>query len=732
MDLKKIISMMLATAMMITFMTPVMASTSDSTTSASTGASTSIAVSADKGLENAIKAVKEKIVIPEDYDKFTYNIYNQNGLTAWNLGWSNEEAQKNINVTIDENNLISNYSSYHYTAYEKKIPKYSKEQGRVIAEKFINNLDSKLLPQYKLVENNDYNVDREYYFNYTRQVNGISYNMNNISVNVNNYTGEVTNYNCGFSKNTDFEDATKIISLEQAKKAFIEKLGLKMVYNTRTENEKNVTYLAYVPKDSNKYIDAITGEVETSSGNYGVTYDYSLMDQKAKVMEAAGVGANVVLTPDEIEAVKGMSDLISKEDADKKVRAISLFKLDSEFKISSANLSKDWRNKDSFIWSLNYTKIINKDTNQTKEVQVSLDAKSGDIQNFWTYYPSVEGAKPLKTKAEAKTISDDVLKTLIPGIYAKVKFDDTYYTYDDKSQNQFSFRYVRMENGLECPNDYVTISYDNLSGNVTNMNSNWTNDLKFDDPTKDTISIEKAYQVLFEKIGYDIQYVNDYSSNVTDKIVMPVPVDSSKAVLGYFINGNKPNIISATTGDILNYSGNVYKENGVTDYTDIKGLKAENQIKILTGLSIKYNESELKPNEELLQKDYFLLLSKLNDLYYVDQNTDDEKNVERMYNGLISQGIITKADKAPLSTLTRETAAKYFVKFLRIGQIAEIKGIYKSDFKDADKINPDLLGYVCLTSGLKAMNGSNGYFMPKSEITRLDGLLSIYSYLSNK
>ncbi len=712
--MKKIISMMLAVAMVITFMTPVMASGSAST---------------DMGLENAIKAVKEKIVIPDDCKKFTYNINNRNGVNSWNLGWSNEETQKYINVSIDENNIITNYNSYEYTTYEKKIPKYSKEQGREIAEKFINNIDPKLLPQYKLTENNDMNTsDSEYNFYYTRQKNGINYEMNNLHVNVNSYTGKVTNYYSNFTSGTSFEDASKIISIDKAKKAFIDKLGLKLVYMVKTENEKPVTYLAYIPKDSNKYIDAVTGEVETGYTNYGRYY--SLMDEKATMMMASGANANVALTPDEISAVKGMANLMSKEDADKKARGISFFNLDSGYELTDAYLSKGWNSSDLLIWSLSYSKVINKDTNQTREISVSIEAKSGDIQNFWTYYPSVEGAKPQKTKEQAKAICDDMLKDLIPNNYAKLKFDDTYSnSYEDKTQNSFTFRYVRMENGLECPSNYVNISYDNLSGNVTNMDSNWIRNLNFVD-SNSKISLDKAYEILFNNIGYGVQYINDYLYN--DSKDIKKPTESEKAVLGYFVDSSKPNIISATTGDILNSSGDVYKQNAISDYTDIKGLKAENQIKILTQMSIRYKEDELKPKENLLQKDYFLILAKLNNLYFFDQTLSDDKAVEQMYNSLIGQGIITEGDKAPLSTLTREEAAKYFVMFLKLGQVAQIKGIYKSNFKDTNKINPDLIGYVCIASGLKAMNGSNGNFNPKSKITRLDGLLSIYSYLSNK
>lgn len=716
--MKKIISMLLVVMLLVTFITPVTASSS---------------TSADKGLENAIKAAKEKINIPADCNKFTYNIYNQNGITTWNLGWSNEEAQKYISITIDENNFVSNYSSYQYSSnYDKKIPKYSKAQGKEIAEKFINSVNPQILSEFIPVENNDVDQDREYYFNYVRQVNGINYGVDTISINVNNYTGQVSNFNCNYTRNITFEDASKIISLDNAKQAFIDKLGLKLVYNYKTDNDNKVsTYLAYVPKDSNKYIDAITGEVEKTPNRYGIYYDKSTADMKMNIARAAG--EVVTLTPEEEDAVKGISGLLTKEQVDAQIRGISLFNLDQDFKLSSAQLQKDWRNEGSFEWYFQYSKVIDKDKNLTRDVSVTVDAKSGDIVDFWTNYNSPEGAKPQKTKDQAKAISEDVLKNLIPSYYSNVKYDDTYIAYDDGTQNQFTFKYVRVENGLECPGDFITVSYDNLSGNVNGVNTNWAKDIKFEDPSK-AISLDKAYEVLFSKIGYGVEYVSD--NNTISKPLPRVTTENgnteSNAVLGYFINSRIPNIISATTGEVVNYSGIAYKENRISDYTDIEGLAAADKVKILTQLSIRYMDNELNANDSLLQKDYFIVLSQLNDLYYFDQNIDKDTAVDRLYTNLISSGIITKAEKAPNATMTREEAAKYFVKFLKLGQVAELKGIFKSDFKDADKIDPNLLGYVCIASGLKAMNGSNGNFSPKSKITRLEGLLSIYGYLSNK
>ena len=708
--MKKFVSLILVVALLITFMSPVMASNS---------------VSADKGLENAIKAVKGKINIPADLTKFTYNIYNQDGNAIWNLSWNNEERQKYVSVTIDDSGFISSYSSYNYSySYDKKIPKYSRSQGKKIAEDFINKVNPKLLSEFKEVVNNNLSQDREYYFNYVRQVNGINYSGNTISISVNNYTGEVSNFNCSYTKNTKFEPADKTISLDKAKEVFMDKLGLKLVYNLKSDKDIISTYLAYVPKDSGKYIDAITGEAEKTPNTVGVYYTGAMMEK----MAYSDAGAAIVLTPDEMDAVKGMAGLLTKEEVDKKIRTISQFKLDNEFTLTSSELRKNWRNKDSLIWYLRYTKVLIKDTNLTREVSVSVDAKTGDIMDFWTNYISPEGTKPQKTKEEAKRICDEALQGIIPSYYSKVKYDDTFSTYDETQNQQFAFRYVRIENGLECPSDYITISYDNLSSNVISVYTNWTKDIKFDDPAK-AIAIDKAYDVLFNKIGYGIEYVSDNSNQ--KYISVPQPgVD--QAVLGYFINNSKPCIISAETGEVLNYNGITYKDNTISDYTDIKGLNAENEVKILTQLSIKYEESELKANDQLLQKDYFILLCKLNDIYYFDSGADSNTNIERMYSNLINSGIITKAEKAPMAKLTREEAAKFFVKFLKLSQVAEIKGIYKSNFKDENKINPDLLGYVCIASGIKAMNGDKGYFNPKGKMTRLDGLLAIYAYLSNK
>ncbi|WP_024831658.1 YcdB/YcdC domain-containing protein [Ruminiclostridium josui] len=719
--MKRFISMLLVVAVLSVFMIPAMAAENT--------------VQVDKELQNAIKFVKSKIDIPKECTKFSYNIYNRNDRIVWSLLWNDEDSQKNINVQIDEDNLISSYNSYDYMEnVNKKIPKYSKDQAKKIAEQFVNHLNPKLLDKFKLNESNAYGYSGGYNFGYVRQENGINFENDFINVSINSYTGKVVTYTCNYSKDTKFEDPSNIISLNQAQKAYAEKLGLKLVYNVKLENEKPVTYLAYVPKTTNKYIDAVTGEVVTVK-NYRMLENGATEYEKYALMDTAATGSisNIALTPDELEAVNGISNLITKEAADKKLRSISTFNLDSSYKLTNSYLGKDWRYSNSLAWTLTYTKVLDESKKLIRQIHITVDAKTGLLIEFWADYIPDSNAVPQKSMEQAKAICDETLKALMPDIYAKVKYDDTYITYESKPESRYSFRYIRVENGIECRDNYISINYDNLSGNIDSLYTNWSNELKFDAP-KNIITVEEANKVLFNKIGYGIKYIPD-DSEETDISIEDYKygtIYSKNAVLGYLVDTSKPCNISAVNGDILDSSGVVYKEDKVEDYRDVNGIKAEDKVKILTQMGIRYIQDELRPADALLQKDYFVLLSKLNDFYYIDRVADNDKAIENMYSQLIAQGIITKAEKAPLSVITREEAAKYFIKFKGLSEVAEIKGIYKSSFKDASKINPDLLGYVCLTAGFKAMNGSNGNFMPKNKMTRLDGLMTIYNFLAAK
>jgi len=108
----------------------------------------------------------------------------------------------------------------------------------------------------------------------------------------------------------------------------------------------------------------------------------------------------------------------------------------------------------------------------------------------------------------------------------------------------------------------------------------------------------------------------------------------------------------------------------------------------------------------------------------------EDEEVERLYSYLIRQGIVKAEEKDPDADVSREDAVKFIIRALKYDKVADIKGIFVCDFNDADAINPDLIGYVAIASGLRIISGDvNGNFNPQKLLTRGQTAALIYNYL---
>lgn len=98
--MKKILSTILVTALILTSSVPAFAEAIES-----------------KGLETAITAAKKVITIPSDYKDFNYqmNSSDQDGKKQldWNLSWTNTDDTEGIRVTIRDNGYITNYQKFN-------------------------------------------------------------------------------------------------------------------------------------------------------------------------------------------------------------------------------------------------------------------------------------------------------------------------------------------------------------------------------------------------------------------------------------------------------------------------------------------------------------------------------------------------------------------------------------------------------------------------------------------
>jgi hypothetical protein len=234
--------------------------------------------------EKAIELLKKYLTIDSKYKMDNSSLYGgyKNENATWSFSWSYNDKENNtysyIYGTVDAvTGEVKNFniSSSENEYKDGRTQKYTKEQCREIAEKFLKNIQPDRFSTSEYREQN-YEIYSDpknipsYNMNYIRKENGISVPFNNISVTVSTYTGEITGFYMNW-QNLSFPDAAGVISLEDAYKALYAKHDLVLkyirIYNYDRYNESTVIKLAYMPDDYYGMIDAKTGQFIDSNGN---------------------------------------------------------------------------------------------------------------------------------------------------------------------------------------------------------------------------------------------------------------------------------------------------------------------------------------------------------------------------------------------------------------------------------------------------------------------------------
>ncbi|WHH60563.1 YcdB/YcdC domain-containing protein [Petroclostridium sp. X23] len=686
----------------------------------------------DQGLEKAIKTTKEKFTIPSTLTEFNYTSFTENNKQTWQLTWNSKDGlDGNMHVRIDNDGNILSYNYYKPYQYDqRKLPKISKQEAKTKAEQFIKYIHPEIASQLKYMENIDNTLMQPtYYFNYVRLVNGIPVPNDNVFVEVNTETGEVQSFYYNWTKDRVFPDANKAITLKDAQEAYKKNLGLRLIYNYTYDNDQLKTYAVYTAKYPYGYdIDALTGNKLETSAPYYLYGDGGGMGyrEQAKAEEP-------VLTPEEMNAVEEASSLMSQAKAEKIARDFKTLELTDEFKLMNANLSRHWPVKQDFIWQLYFEKASSDKANDYQYVSVTINAKTGEIKAFYQNGPYKGEEEGVYDQDAAKEAVEKFIKQIQPEKFGQTEFDDTYtgdviiYASSTKP-TQYNFRYLRKVNDVLFPSNYIQVGYDAVNGKVTNYQLEWY-DITFA-PVDNIITLDQVYEKMFNEIGLELQYKLVHNKD-SAKIIRPeYGTENIEIKLVYTVKNDKPLLFDANTGNILNYDGKPYKDNKTSGYTDISGHFAESAIKALAEYGIVLKGTEFKPDESITQKNFFTLLSKTLNYYgYDPASSEDNKEIDELYKYLIREGIVKENEKAPDADVTREDSVKFIIRALKYDKVADIKGIFNCTFKDIEKINPDLIGYVTIAQGLKIISGNDGYFNPQNKLTRAETAIIIYNYL---
>lgn len=692
----------------------------------------------DNELNNAISTAKSLFNIPDGYDNFSYNMSKQNDKTIFDLNWNDSKNKLgSASVTIDTMSRVINYYAFRpsNTRDQKKLPAISNSDARKIADSFIQKINPTFWNNLEFwPSNNIQNVgDRNYEFRYIRIANGIRFPENNVYVSVNGFSGQVESFRSNWYDDLVFPDSTGIISLENAQQQFKDKLGLKLLYQLSFSDRASKPYLVYTNVYNNCFIDAKSGEIVRTDNNWGY------YEESSKSMRGQGDSGgyseveNKALSPEELEAVQSAAEILDQNKAEEAVR--KTFNIDSDYKLNWVSLYADWRNKDGYLWNMDFVheEKSSADTRYSG-IGVSIDAKDGSILSFYKSIPYDPNAQVKYNESQSLKIAEDFIKSMQTEKFQEV--ERTAWTQpiiepmiNGDQLRQSNFNYTRKVNGAYFRDNGFSITVDNVTGTVTNYNFNWYN--KPLPGTDKIISLGQANKILDESVGMQMQYISE-NRTADGKYIVPQGNDTKRTIkLVYGIKPEKPLNIDAFTGSLLDNSGNVFTDNRMTVYTDIKDSYAERQIKVLTEYGIALPGKQLIPRQNITQRDFLYLLHKATNPYFGIKLTGESKDDEALYNTLTQAGILKEGEWAPGSVVTRQEAVKFIIRALNYDKIAEInKGIYKLPFKDADKIKPGLVGYIAIAYGLNIIQGDQGKCNPGGNLTRADAFIVLYNYLN--
>ncbi|WP_297418662.1 YcdB/YcdC domain-containing protein [Clostridium sp.] len=659
-----------------------------------------------KGLEQAIVSAKKIITVPDNYTEFTHNLSeretNNGKIRVWSLNWAEKEGKNGfVSASIGEDGYMYEYNKYTGNENSNGLAKITKDQAQITAEEFLG----KVIPQYaekmKEVTNND-NISsgEEYYFTYKEFTNDVPVNFITVNIGVNKYSGEVTNFNGDNPeiKGVEYPSKEGIIESAAAEKAYIDKLGVNLKYYSYYDyKQKKMNIFAGYSLDNNRNsaIDAKTGQA------ISLFKENRFIDGKGDFAGKANsdnslIKANEQLTKEETDAVNNLANLISKEKAESIIREGSDI-ITSDMKIKDESLNRNYIN-DEYIWSISFENAYGE-----------VDAKTGEIISLHSYNFD-NASNSVLSKDQAKNLAENFLKKVAPDKFSQTKYEEV----DNpilkigvvQEGNISSFNYIRQVNGIDFPGNSLRIEVDKTKGKVVGYDNNWYNNVSFPDVSA-AIGKEAAFNKIKDIAEFSLQYA------MTDK---------NKIGLVYnFSSLNDDYIIDPISGSRLDYTGQVYKDNKLPEYTDISGHWCEKTVKELLDNGYYIEGDKFNPDMNITQINFFK---------YIYSATANNLSDEELYNMLIQNGVIKEDEKDPKSFVTNQDAAKFVVRYLGYDKIAEHSEIFINPFKD--DVQEQYKGYAAMCYGLNIIKGDkSGNFNGTRNITNAQAATIIYNLIKN-
>lgn len=719
-------------------------------------------ISKDEAKAIAKKILKDYFEFSIDDTKYQTNVnftpdyqYNQFGSNnknyIWQINWNFHDQEKDVsaNVSVDAaSGKVTNVDVMTFLRGQSPgIATLTEDQAKEVAVKFLNKINPQEFSQCKLMKNDSMTYGwkgdpTSYNFNYCRVVNNVPFSGNFLNVTVDSITGKVRSY--GFRWN-DYQLPSQdgIISQEKANQIFKDNLNLDLKYVPYRDEygyDTKTTKIAYMPDTSSGInIDAKEGKMLGYNNNSPIDKKVTDLDesQKKSFIESYKPVQKSDKELNNIAAETIMKSLIKEIYGD-------------GYDIESANYQDNNSMYGSGLtcWSGHFIKKgANKDF--ADQGQITIDSSTGQLVSINRFDPidkfgsSNDNSKPKITWEQAYSKSIDIIKKYFPD---KVKDIDTkqkyienveYYNNTPQFDRLYRFNFNRLVNGLYYQDDSINISFNSSTGEITNIDSRWTQNLNAPS-ANGVISKSDAQNLFFNTYKPQLQYTLFNASKDPKNSELGVKlVYSILDGLQY----NQPNGIDAFKGKFIDYNGKEIDNNFEAFKVKIKGSPVEKELSILGSLGI-IDTKDFDLNKQITRADLVKIL--VNAKGYRPYMLENSPALKINYSGskddetykylqmAVSYGMLDNSgDFNGNEKITKEEAIKALVKLLGYDKLAQAKGIFTLSYSDANDITPANTGYVAISKGLGLTNDTDNKFRPKDQITISELAVNVYRALNS-
>lgn len=498
--------------------------------------------------------------------------------------------------------------------------------------------------------------------------------------------------------------------------------------------------LRYLPESGDEYyVDAATGKLvnlselfrQASEGEFGDKgTSGGVTNDSAADMETAA--PEVSLSPAEQDGVDKLEGVLNRDALDAKVRALTALGLD-EYSLATVSYTVDRESDEEDSAPVTATLRYGKQVGSASwRRTATVDAKTGQLISVYSSarLPE-EGPQRTVDFAAAQKSAEDFLSAFAPGQFGKTAL----YNSSDATESEYtvshSFTYAQKENGYFYAGNTISVGVDSTDGSISSYRNAFDDSVTFDSP-EGIISADEAIDAWLNTYETALQYV-----------LVPAAIDFSqpeyaplkdfgytylyKMVLGYqleredYLYG-----IDAKTGKAT--KPNWSDEDDSLAYNDLTGHWAREKIETLAQYGVGYVGASFRPGKALTQLDLIALLVSTEGYLY---QPEEEGSADYLYQRAYSMGILKQNERDDNTLLTRAQTVQLILDACGYGSVAQLEGIFRTNFSDDADIPAEYYGYAALAQGLGMVTGAQGSkFLPNAGATRAEAAVMLYNLMS--